>query len=298
MSSSPFEPRGCFTALVTPFTEDGSAVDWAAYEALVEAQVAGGVAGVVPCGTTGESPNLSDAEQRELVQRAARIARGRASVLAGTGTNSTKKTIEASRAAFEAGADAVMIVMPYYNKPNQEGLRTHVEMIARAVTGPVVLYNIPGRTSVDLHVETLERILAACPNVVGIKDASGNVLYCQQLAAAKSPIAVLSGDDVLTLPMMSIGATGVISVTSNLYPKEVSAVVASALAGNWSAAREQHLSLVPVHGAMFVEPNPSPVKAVLAARGRMKAAVRPPLVPVSEQSLGRILRTVEAYEGR
>lgn len=289
--------RGCFTALVTPFTEDGSAVDFAAYEALLERQVASGVAGVVPCGTTGESPNLTDAEQKELIQRAVRAAKGRVAVLAGTGSNSTKKTIESSRAAFEAGADGVMLVMPYYNKPNQEGLRLHVEMVARAVPGPIVLYNIPGRTNVDLHVETLVRILEACPNVVGLKDASGNVTYCQALAALKSRVAVLSGDDILTVPMMSVGATGVISVTSNLYPAEVSACVAEALAGNFAKARDLHLKLVSVHNAMFVEPNPVPLKAALAARGRMHEAVRPPLAPLSDAGRARVLAALAAYEG-
>ncbi len=295
-ASSPFA-RGCFTALVTPFTEDGAAVDFAAYEALLERQVTSGVAGVVPCGTTGESPTLSDAEQNELIERAVRAAKGRVAVLAGTGSNSTKKTIEASRAAFEAGADGVMLVMPYYNKPNQEGLRLHVEMVARAVPGPIVLYNIPGRTNVDLQIDTLIRILDACPNVVGLKDASGNVTYCQTLAAMKSRVSVLSGDDILTVPMMSVGATGVISVTSNLYPAEVSACVSEALAGNWAKARELHLKLVPVHQAMFVEPNPVPLKAVLAARGRMQRAVRPPLVPASDAGTARVLAALAAYEG-
>lgn len=287
---------GCFTALVTPFTDDGTEVDFAAYERLLEEQLAASVSGLVPCGTTGESPNLTDAEQYELVKRAVRAAKGRAAVVVGTGSNSTKKTIEASRAAFEAGADAVMIVMPYYNKPNQAGLRAHVEMVARAVSGPVVLYNIPGRTNVDLQVETLVRILEACPNVVGIKDASGNVLYCQALSAMDSRVAVLSGDDALTMPMMSVGATGVISVTSNLYPTEVGAVTTAALAGEWAVARKLHLKLMPVHNAMFVEPNPSPVKTALAAKGRMKATVRPPLVPVTERSRQHILQTLAAFE--
>lgn len=288
--------RGCFTALVTPFTADGSAVDFAAYERLLEEQIGSGVSGLVPCGTTGESPNLTDAEQVELVKRAARVGKGRAMVLAGTGTNSTKKTIEASQAAFEAGADAVMLVMPYYNRPNQEGLRAHVEMVARAVSGPIVLYNIPARTSVELQVETLLRILEACPNVVGLKDASGNVLYCQALASVRDRLSVLSGDDALTVPMMSVGATGVISVTSNLFPAHVSECVGDALAGKWAEAREAHLRLVPVHNAMFVEPNPSPVKTALSARGRMTATVRPPLVPVSERSRQQILSAIAAFE--
>ena len=295
---SSFDARGCFTALVTPFTADGAAVDWDAYDRLLASQLEGGVTGLVPCGTTGESPTLTDGEQAELVQRAVRASRGRATVLAGTGSNSTKRTVEASRAAFEAGADAVMLVMPYYNKPNQEGLRHHVELVARAVPGPVVLYNIPGRTNVNLEIETLERILDACPNVVGIKDASGNVLYCQLLARLGSRVAVLSGDDVLTVPMMSVGATGVISVTSNLFPRAVSGVVERMLAGDWAGARDAHLALLPVHGAMFLEPNPVPLKVALSARGRMSAAVRSPLVEASGESRERVVRAIDAFEGQ
>src|SRR5450755_2614732 len=223
---------GAYTALVTPLTADGSEVDFPAFEKHLEAQLAGNISGLVPCGTTGEAPTLTDGEQRELIARCKRIANGRAVVLAGTGSNSTKKSIEAAKAAVEAGADAVMVVMPYYSKPTQEGLFQHVLAIAKAVTVPLVLYNIPGRSVVELSVETSLRVLDACPNVVGFKDATGNVLHCQELLLrAKRPVSVLSGDDVLTVPMMSVGATGVISVTSNVYPKELSELVADALAG-------------------------------------------------------------------
>src|SRR6187402_2018434 len=229
--------QGVFTALVTPFSADGSNLDFDAYEKLLAQQLEGGVSGLVPCGTTGESPTLSDAEQRELIGRAVRFAKGRVPVLAGTGSNSTKKSIEASKAAFEAGADGVMIVMPYYNKPSQEGLFRHVTEIAKAVSGPIVIYNIPGRSIVDLSVDTLLRVLDACPNVVGIKDASGNVLFCQELMGkARGRVVNLSGDDPLTLPMLAVGAQGVISVTSNLYPRQVGEVVADALAGKWADA--------------------------------------------------------------
>src|SRR5689334_14497637 len=276
-----FAARGCFTALVTPFSADGSAVDWAAYERLLESQITGGVQGLVPCGTTGEAPTLSDAEQRELVQRAVRIANGRVPVVPGTGSNNTKKTIEATRAAFEAGADGAMIVMPYYNRPSQDGLLNHVQLIAKAAAGPLMLYNIPGRTAVDLQVDTLGRILDACPNVVALKDASGGLAYCQASAKFGDRLAILCGDDGLTGPMMSVGALGVVSVTSNLYPKEVSAVVDHMLARRVDVAREGHLKLLPVHNAMFIEPSPAPVKAALAARGRMNDSVRPPLLPAT-----------------
>lgn len=293
-----FAAEGCFTALVTPFSADSASIDWAAYERLVESQIAGGVKGLVPCGTTGETPTLSEAEQRELIQRTVRMVRGRAAVVPGTGSNDTKKTIEATRAAFEAGADGAMIVMPYYNKPSQDGLRLHVELVAKSVSGPLMLYNIPGRTGVDLQVDTLGRILDACPNVVALKDASNGVHYCQSAAKFGNRLAVLSGDDALTVPMMSVGATGVVSVTSNLYPREVATVVEHMLARRPREARDAHVRLLPVHTAMFVEPNPAPVKAALAARGLMADSVRLPLVPATAQAREQIRKAVDAFEGR
>ena len=274
---------GTFTALVTPLTRDGEAVDFPALEALVEAQIGGGVTGLVPCGTTGETPTLGDEEQIAVIKRVATVAAGRVPVLAGTGSFSTKKTIAASRAALAAGADGVMVVMPYYNKPSQDGLREHVLAVARAVSCPIVLYNIPGRSVVDLAADTTQRICESAPNVVGIKDATGNVLRCQELKRRLGDrLAVLSGDDGLTLPMMSVGAAGVISVTSNVRPREVSEVTRRALAGDWASARAAHIALLELHGLLFVEPNPAPAKAALAASGRMSPAVRLPLVPASE----------------
>ncbi|HVJ19456.1 MAG TPA: 4-hydroxy-tetrahydrodipicolinate synthase [Polyangiaceae bacterium] len=288
---------GAYTALVTPFTADGSAVDWAAYDKLLEHQLDGRISGLVPCGTTGEAPTLSESEHHEVVARTVRIARGRAQVVVGTGSNNTKKTIELSRAAFEAGADAVMVVMPYYNKPSQDGLFNHVKLVAQGVSGSVILYNIPGRSSVDLRVDTLLRILDACPNVIGLKDASGNVLYCQELVSRTgSRCSVLSGDDALTLPMMSVGATGVISVTSNLFPRAVSELVDDALAGRLELARRKQLALYPVHRAMFYEPNPAPIKAALAQKGMMSDAVRPPLVAASAACKQELTAALSAFE--
>jgi 4-hydroxy-tetrahydrodipicolinate synthase len=288
---------GAYTALVTPFTEDASDIDWDAYDELVEFQLAGGVAGLVPCGTTGEAPTLSAEEQRQLVQRTVALAKGKATVVAGTGSNSTQKTIETSNAALEAGADGVMIMMPYYNKPSQDGMVRHVELVAKAVSAPIVLYNIPGRTGVELSVESLLRILEVCDNVVGIKDATGNVFHGQEVQRlAGDRIAVLSGDDPLTLPLMSVGATGVISVTSNVYPKQVSACVADALAGRWREARRKHLALLPVHRALFMEPNPQPTKAALARKGRMHASLRPPMLEASDACKRAVAEVLAAYE--
>jgi len=288
---------GAYTALVTPFTADGSDVDFAAFEKHLEAQLADGISGLVPCGTTGEAPTLTDGEQRELIARCKKISRGRAVVLAGTGSNSTKKSIEAGKAAVEAGADAVMVVIPYYSKPTQEGLFQHIQAIAKAVPAPIVLYNIPGRSVVELSVETSLRVLDACPNVIGFKDATGNVLHCQELRLrAKRPVSILSGDDVLTVPMMSVGATGVISVTSNVYPKQLSELVADALAGRVLEAGKKQVAMFGVHRAMFSEANPSPVKAALSIKNRMNASVRLPLVEATAECRARLSAAMAEYE--
>ncbi|MFO0756690.1 MAG: 4-hydroxy-tetrahydrodipicolinate synthase [Byssovorax sp.] len=280
---------GTFTALVTPFTPDGDALDLDALDALVDAQIAGGVSGLVPCGTTGESPTLTDDEQVAVIERVVARAGGRVPVIAGTGTFSTKKSIAASKAALAAGADGVMIVMPYYNKPSQDGMREHVLAIARAVPCPIVLYNIPGRSVVDLSAETTAQICDRAPNVLALKDASGNVLRCQELKRKLgSRLTVLSGDDALTLPMMAAGASGVISVTSNVLPKDVSAVTTEMLGGSLEGAQKAHFRLLDLHGLMFVEPNPAPAKAALAALGKMSPAVRLPLVPASEATRTKI----------
>lgn len=289
---------GAYTALVTPFSQDGSEVDFTAYEKHLELQIAGGISGLVPCGTTGEVPNLSDAEQRELISRTKKVARGRAVVLAGTGSNNTKKSIEGAKAAVEAGADAVMIVMPYYSKPTQEGLFQHVRAIAGSIGSvPVVLYNIPGRSMVELSVDTTLRVLDACPNVVGFKDATGNVLHCQELLLrAKRPISVLSGDDALTVPMMSVGAKGVISVTSNVYPKQVSEMVADALAGRFVEAGKKQVAMFAVNKAMFSEASPSPAKGALSLKGQMNPSTRLPIVEATPECRARLSAVMAEFE--
>jgi 4-hydroxy-tetrahydrodipicolinate synthase len=288
---------GTITALVTPFTPDGDAVDTAALSALVEAQIAGGVSGLVPCGTTGESPTLTDEEQVAVIKRVVEVAAGRVPVFAGTGSFSTKKTCLASKAALAAGADGVMVVMPYYNKPSQDGMREHVLAVARAVNCPIILYNIPGRSVVDLSAETTARICEAAPNVVAIKDATGNVLRCQELKRRLGDrLTVLSGDDALTLPMMAAGASGVISVTSNVRPRETSEVTTRMLAGDLNAARAAHFALLELHGLLFVEPNPAPAKGALADLGRMSPAVRAPMLPASEATRRQITEALGRLE--
>jgi 4-hydroxy-tetrahydrodipicolinate synthase len=284
---------GAFTALVTPFRNDE--IDFAAYDRLVDLQLAGGIAGVVPCGTTGESPTLSAAEQRALVARTVERVRGRALVIAGTGTNATRETIERTRAAREAGADAAMLVMPYYNKPTQRGLIEHVRAVHDATDLPLVLYNVPPRTSGDLLAESVVEIAHACPRVVAVKEATGNVLRTQQIVAALGDrLTVLSGDDALTLGILACGGRGVISVTSNVAPAAVQGLVRAFLDGDLAEARKRHLALLPLHDSMFVETNPGPVKAALHLMGLIAPELRLPLAWPGERAIASVRTALHA----
>lgn len=287
--------RGVYTALVTPFTADGTAVDWEAYERLVKAQIAAGVAGIVPCGTTGESPTLTKEEKHKAIAEAIRLTRGTGlQVIAGTGSNNTADTVEATRWAQQAGADACLIVNPYYNKPTQAGLIAHVQAVA-AVGLPVLLYNIPGRSGVAMTPATLAT-LAAVPGVVGVKDATGNVETACDTAQLAPGLTVLSGDDGLTLPFCAVGGQGVVSVVSNVFPAEMVALVKAALAGDYATARALHNALWPLCKAMFVETNPAPVKAALAARGLIPhATLRLPLVAMAPESEAKVLAAIKAF---
>lgn len=298
MSPTQLRIEGTYTALVTPFRDaPNQPVDWEALDALVDAQVAAGISGLVPCGTTGESPTLSHEEHAQVIERTVQRADKRTQVIAGAGSNSTREAIGLAQHAERAGADAIMVVVPYYNKPTAAGLFRHFVEVAASVRLPVILYNIPARTGIDLLPETLERICAEAPNVVGMKDATGNVLRAQKLAQIFGDrIATLSGDDALTLPMIAVGAKGVISVTSNVMPAQVTRATRLALEGKLDEARRAHLALMPVHEAMFIEANPGPVKAALAAKGAMKATVRLPLVPVEESTRAAVVAAVTAAE--
>jgi 4-hydroxy-tetrahydrodipicolinate synthase len=289
--------EGTYTALVTPFRDEpGQPVDWVALDALIEAQVAGGVTGLVPCGTTGESPTLSHEEHAQVVERTVKRADKRVQVIAGAGSNSTREAVALVEHAERAGADAVMVVVPYYNKPSQEGLYRHFVEVASRTRLPVVLYNVPGRSVIDLLPETIARIVATAANVVAIKEATGNVLRAQRLVQTMGDrLTVLCGDDVLTLPMIACGARGVISVTSNVLPAEVSRATRLALDGRFDDARRAHQALLPVHDAMFVEPNPAPVKAALALRGITRDAARSPIFPVSEATRAIVASALEAF---
>lgn len=298
MARHPIEEklRGVFTALVTPFSEDGRKIDRDAFSSHVERQVEAAVSGLVVCGTTGETPTLLASEMQELVSVAKSVAGSRVPVVAGTCNNDTWDTIELCKGAVQAGADMLMIVSPYYNKPSQEGLIRHIELISRAVDVPIMLYNIPGRTSVMMTVETTARILDSCPNVVAVKDATGGLTYCQELLARIGDrAALLCGDDGLVVPMMSVGARGVVSVTSNVLPREVIRVVDAMEKGDLLIARREHLRLLSVHAAMFIEPNPQPVKAACEARGWMRSSVRPPMLEASYETKAKIKAALAEY---
>lgn len=286
--------RGTYPALVTPFHE--GSIDEEALRALVEHVIEGGVDGLVPCGTTGESVTLSDAEHRRVISIVVDQAKKRVPVIAGAGTVSTAHSIELAKQAKEAGADGLLLVCPYYNRPTQAGLEAHYRAILKAVPLPAVLYNIPGRTGVDLSVETLEK-LADVPELVAVKEATGNVVRSQQiLARCGDRFTVLSGDDGLTLPVLSVGGAGVISVTANLLPKPTSEVTRLFFEGRYDEARALHLRLLAVHESLFIESNPGPVKAALADRGIIRPGVRLPLAWPSESTRQRVAEIVRRFE--
>jgi 4-hydroxy-tetrahydrodipicolinate synthase len=272
--------QGSLVAMVTPF-HDGR-VDESKLRELVEFHVAHGTDGLVPCGTTGESPTLTHEEHKRVVETVIQQARGRIPVVAGTGSNSTAEAIELTQHAARAGAAGALLVTPYYNKPTQQGLYAHFRAIAQAVPDlPLIVYNIQGRTAVNVETETMAR-LAEIPNIVGVKEASGSLDQMTAVILACGPdFTVLSGDDNLTLPLMSVGGRGVISVVGNFLAREVADVTHAALEGDWKRARDLHLKLYPVCKAMFIETNPIPVKEAMAMLGMIRAEWRLPMCPMS-----------------
>lgn len=282
--------RGCATALVTPFKSDGS-VDVERMRALVERQCEGGVRVLVPCGTTGESVTMSEDENRRVISTTVEAAGAHgARVIAGAGSNSTAHAVSNARAAQAAGADAVLIVAPYYNKPTQEGLYQHFRTVAEAVAGlPVVLYNVPGRTSSNIAAETTLRLAREVENVVAVKEASGNLAQIMEIIRKRPEgFLVLSGDDAMTFALMALGADGLVSVASNEAPGPLSQLVDEALAGHWDAARALHYRWLPLMDVNFVESSPGPVKAAMALMGLLEENLRLPLVPVTEKTRERV----------
>ena len=283
---------GTYTAIVTPFKN--GRMDEAALTKLVRLQIKAGVDGIVPVGTTGESPTLDYDEHIRVIELVVNLAAGRVKVLAGTGSNSTKEAIHLTQRAESAGADGALMVAPYYNKPTQEGLFQHYRAVARATKLPIVLYSIPGRCGIEIGVDTVKRLAAACKNIVGIKEAGGNADRVSQLQAACGPkFEILSGDDSLTLPFMAVGARGVISVASNVIPKEVANMVRAFARGDLKTAQKVHAKYYPVFKDLFIETNPVPTKATLAMLGLIEEECRLPLVPMSASNRERLVKTLK-----
>ena len=283
---------GAHTALATPFR--AGAFDEAAFRSIIAGQIAGGISGIIPVGTTGESPTLDHSEHMRVIEAAVEAAAKKCLVIAGTGSNSTAEAIDLTLAAEKAGADAALLVAPYYNKPSPEGLYRHFGAIAEAAKFPLVLYSIPGRCGIEIPVETTARLARDFKNIAAIKEAGGSVERVNQLRAAlPDSFEILSGDDSLTLPFMSVGAVGVISVASNLIPAEVSAMVRHQLSGESAKALAIHRKYYPLFKDLFIEPNPVPVKFALARLGQCTADVRLPLCEMSAANSKRLTETLE-----
>jgi 4-hydroxy-tetrahydrodipicolinate synthase len=287
--------RGTFTALVTPF-RDG-AIDFTALQKLIESQIAAGIDGIIAVGTTGESPTLTHDERKEVIRFSIQTANRRCLVLAGTGSYSTREAIAATEQAEKLGVDGALLVAPYYNKPSQEGLFRHFSAIAKSTALRLMLYNIPGRCGVDIGAETVARIQSDCPNVVSIKEAGGNVDRVSELRARlPEAFTVLSGDDGLTLPFMAAGAVGVVSVASNLLPREMCELVSAFTNGDIKRAEQLHRKLYWLFKDLFIEPNPVPIKTALSWRGTILAEVRLPLCEMSAANQARLRKTLEEFE--
>ncbi len=282
---------GAFTALITPFRN--GEVDLEALEGLVEFQIQQGINGLVPCGTTGETPALSEEEDRLVVETVVRVTNGRVPVVAGTGSNSTGMAIKYTKMAEKAGADGSLQVAPYYNKPTQEGLYRHFAAIAESTSLPLILYNIPGRTSVTINPETMAR-LAEIPNIVGVKDSTLSMNMVSDVRyLCGEEFDILSGDDPMVLPLMALGGTGVISVASNVAPGAVSDMVGALNSGDFERGRELHYELLPLFRALFVETNPIPVKAAASLLGFCSDEMRLPLVPMAGENLRKLQEVIE-----
>jgi 4-hydroxy-tetrahydrodipicolinate synthase len=279
--------KGVFTALITPMTNEG--IDEAAYASLIEWQISQGVHGIVPCGTTGESPTLSHAEHKRLIEIAVKVAAGRVHVMAGAGSNSTAETLELSKHAMHAGADSVLLVSPYYNKPMQEGLFAHFKKIADNVDIPIILYNIPPRSVIDIHDDTVLRLAECCPTIVGVKDATGDLTRVAKLKhRAGDRLALLSGDDMTALGFNAMGGQGCISVSSNVAPKLCATLQEQSLAGDFTAAYSTHDALIELHEVLFSETSPAPVKYAAFRLGLCKDVIRLPMVSARDLTREKI----------
>ncbi|MEE3253936.1 MAG: 4-hydroxy-tetrahydrodipicolinate synthase [Nitrospinota bacterium] len=286
--------EGSFVAIVTPF-KNGK-VDAKALKELIDFHIENGTNGIVPCGTTGESATLSHHEHEEVIRIAIETCRGRVPVLAGTGSNATHEAIELTLSAQKLGADGALLITPYYNKPTQEGLSQHFVAVAKETRLPIVLYNVPSRTSINMLPETVAR-LSKIENIVGIKEASGNLVQVSEIIqSCSADFEVISGEDALTWPILALGGKGVISVTANLVPEKFSKLCKAALEGDMATARSLHYELLKLNDAMFIETNPIPVKAALAIMGRIDNEFRAPLCAPSDQNLATLKSVLQQYK--
>jgi 4-hydroxy-tetrahydrodipicolinate synthase len=287
--------EGVFTALVTPFLEDGK-IDESTLRQLVDIQIDEGVHGVVPTGTTGESPSLSHDEHIEVIRIVTEQVKGRVPVIAGTGSNSTKEAVDLTTKAKELGADASLQVAPYYNKPTQNGLYEHYTKIAEEVDLPLIVYNIPGRSGVNISNDTLLK-LAKHKNIIGVKDATGNVNQMMDLLAKRPPnFTVLSGDDNLSFLLIALGGNGAISVASNLIPGKMADFIIAANSGDYEDAREMHYQLLPLFKALFIETNPIPIKAAMAHKGLLREVYRLPMCPMVKENREKLISVLESMD--
>jgi 4-hydroxy-tetrahydrodipicolinate synthase len=286
--------QGSFVAMVTPF-RNGS-VDEVKLRELIEFHITNGTDGLIPCGTTGESPSLNHDEHRRVVEVVIEAARGRIRVIAGTGSNSTTEAISLTKHAERAGAAGALVVNPYYNKPTQEGLYRHFRAVAESVAIPILVYNIQSRTAVNVETDTLARLVRDAKNVVGVKEASGSLDQMSQVIQACGPdFSVLSGDDNITLPLLAIGGSGVVSVIANILPRETADLVHAALDGDWKRARDLHYRLFPLARAAFLETNPIPIKEAMAMAGMIEPEFRLPMCRMSDANREKLRAILKTY---
>ena len=286
--------QGSFVAMVTPFRN--GKVDEAKLKELVEFHITHGTDGLIPCGTTGESPTLNHDEHRRVVETVIEAARGRIRVISGTGSNSTAEAIDMTKHAERAGASGALVVNPYYNKPTQEGLYRHFRAVAESVAIPVVLYNIQSRTAINVETDTMARLARDVKNIVGVKEASGSLDQMSQVIAACGPdFSVLSGDDNITLPLLAIGGSGVVSVIANIVPRETADLVHAALEGDWKRARDLHYRLFPLARAAFLETNPIPIKEAMAMAGMLEPEFRLPMCRMSDGNREKLRTILKPY---
>ena len=286
--------QGSFVAMVTPFRS--GKVDEAKLKELVEFHITHGTDGLIPCGTTGESPSLSHDEHRRVVELVIEASRGRIRVVAGTGSNSTAEAIDMTKHAERAGATGALVVNPYYNKPTQEGLYRHFRAVAESVAIPILLYNIQSRTAINVETDTLARLVRDAKNIVGVKEASGSLDQMSQVIAACGPnFSVLSGDDNITLPLLVIGGSGVVSVIANIVPRETADLVHAALEGDWKRARDLHYRLFPLARAAFLETNPIPIKEAMALAGMIEPEFRLPMCRMSDANREKLRAILKPY---